>query len=86
MEIMLNMMIIGVWWMFYKSHFSAQWQLYGVIVAGMAVCYGLYYMLGRRKRIARKVKEMYGISIEEYEEMSDEERRRLKKINESDVP
>jgi len=86
MELLLNMIIIGFWWMIYKSHLTEQWQLYGVIVASITVCFGLYYMLGRRKRIARKVKEMYGISIEEYEEMSDEERRRLKKINESDVP
>lgn len=77
MEIMLNMMIIGIWWMFYKSHFSGQWQLYGVIVAGIAVCFGLYYMLGRRERIAQKVKERYGVSIEEYENMTDEERSKL---------
>ena len=80
MEIILNMMIIGVWWCMYKSHLSEQWQLYGVIVASIGVCVGLYWMLGRRKRIARKVKEMYGISMEEYEELSDEERKKLKKI------
>lgn len=80
MEIMLNMMIVGIWWMFYKSHLSKQWQLYGVIAASIAVCFGLYYMLGRRKRIAEKVKEQYGISIEEFENMSDEERRQLKSI------
>lgn len=78
MEIMLNMMIIGIWWMFYKSHFSEQWQLYGVIAAGIAVCFGLYWMLGRRKRIAQKVKEQYGITMEEYENLSDEERKKLK--------
>ena len=81
MEIMLNMMIIGVWWVFYKSHFSEQWQLYGVVVASIGVCYGLYWMLGRRKRIAQKVKEMYGISMEEYEALTDEERKKLKKID-----
>lgn len=80
MEIMLNMMIVGIWWMFYKSHLSKQWQLYGVIAASIAVCFGLYYMLGRRKRIAEKVKEQYGISVEEFENMSDEERRQLKSI------
>ena len=85
MEIMLNMMIIGVWWMFYKSHFSEQWQLYGVIIAGVAVCYGLFYMLGRRKRIAQKVNEQYGINLEEYENMSDEERCRLKKKDVGDA-
>ena len=80
MEIILNMMIIGVWWCMYKSHLSEQWQLYGVIVSSIGVCVGLYWMLGRRKRIARKVKEMYGLSMEEYEELSDEERKKLKKI------
>lgn len=79
MEIILNLMIIGIWWFFYKSHFSEQWQLYSVIVASLGVCFGLYYMLGRRKRIANKVKAMYGISMEEYEALTDEERKNLKK-------
>lgn len=82
MEIMLNMMIIGVWWMFYKSHFSEQWQLYGVIVASIGVCFGLYYMLGRRKRIANKVRKNYGISMEEYENLTDEEKQKLTKEKE----
>jgi UDP-N-acetylmuramyl pentapeptide phosphotransferase/UDP-N-acetylglucosamine-1-phosphate transferase len=81
MEIILNMMIIGVWWVFYKSHFSEHWQLYGVIVASLGVCFGLYWMLGRRRRIAQKVKEMYGISMDEYEALTDEERKKLKKID-----
>lgn len=79
MEIILNLMIIGIWWFFYKSHFSEQWQLYSVIVASLGVCFGLYYMLGRRKRIANKVKAMYGISMEEYEALTDEERKNLNK-------
>ena len=79
MEIILNMMIVGVWWLFYKSHLSEQWQFYGVFVAGFAVCFGLYWMLGRRKRIAHKVEELYGITMEEYENMTDEERNKLKK-------
>lgn len=79
MEIILNMMIVGVWWLFYKSHLSEQFQLYGVIVASITVCYGLYWMLGRRKRIAKKVKEMYGLSMEEYENLTDAERKVLKK-------
>ena len=78
MEIMLTMMIVGVWWLFYKSHFSEQWQLYAVIAASIAVCYGLYWMLGRRKRISQKLHDMYGISAEEFDEMSDEERKQLK--------
>ena len=80
MEIMLNMMIIGVWWCIYKSHFSEQWQLYGVIVASLGVCFGLYWMLGRRQRKAAKVKELYGLSMEEYEALTDEERQRLKNV------
>ena len=80
MEIMLNMIIVGGWWLVYKSHFSKDWQLYGVVVGGISVCFGLYWMLGRRKRIADKVKEMYGISVEEYEQLSEEERKKLKKV------
>lgn len=78
MEIMLNMMIVGFWWALYKSRLPIEIQLYGVIAAGIAVCFGLYWMLGRRKRIARKVKEQYGISMEEYENMTDEEKKQLK--------
>lgn len=79
MEIILNMMIVGVWWLFYKSHFSEQWQLYGVVIASIGVCFGLYWMLGRRKRIAEKVKEMYGLSMDEYENLTTDERKALKK-------
>lgn len=81
MEIMLNMMIIGFWWTIYKSHLSEQWQLYGVIAASLAVTFGLYYMLGRRKRLAKKVKEKYGVSIEEYDSMSDEDLKKIKSNN-----
>ena len=77
MEIMLNMLIVLFWWCIYKSHFSEQWQLYGVIIAGIAVCFGLYWMLGRRKRIANKVKEKYGMTIEEYESLTEEEEKEL---------
>ena len=77
MEIILNMMIIGFWWFIYKSHLSEPWQLYGVIAAAIAVCCGLYYMLGRRRRIAKKVREKYGVSVIEFEGMTNEERRQL---------
>lgn len=77
MEIILNMMIIGFWWFIYKSHFSEPWQLYGVTVAAIAVCFGLYYMLGRRKRIAKSVREKYGVSMIEFESMTNEDRRQL---------
>ena len=84
MEILLNMMIVGVWWFMYGSHWPEQWQLYVSIIATVAICFGLYYMLGRRKRIAQKVKEMYGMDMEEYENLTDEEREKLKKTNPSD--
>lgn len=78
LEIILNMLIILVFAIFSRSYLPMQWQLYGTVVASIAVCFGLYWMLGRRKRIARKVKEMYGISMDEYEELTDEERKMLK--------
>lgn len=78
LEIMLNMLIILVFAIFSKSYLPMQWQLYGTVVASIGVCFGLYWMLGRRKRIARKVKEMYGLSMDEYEELTDEERKMLK--------
>lgn len=78
MIIILNMIIVGVWWVIYKSHLSEQWQLYGVIVAAIAVCFGLYYLLGRRRRIARRVREKYGVSIIEFENMTNKERQQLK--------
>lgn len=57
LEIMLNMMIVGLWWCLYKSHLSMQWQLYVVVLSGIGVCFGLYWMLGRRKRIAKRLKD-----------------------------
>lgn len=79
LEIMLNMLIILVFGIMAKSYLSMKWQLYGVIAASIGVCFGLYWMLGRRKRIARKVKETYGISMEDYDNLTDEERKELKK-------
>lgn len=79
MEILLNIMVIGLWWLFYKSRLSQEWQLFGVIASSILVCFGLYWMLGRRKRIAIKREERYGISAEEYEQMTPEERKKLKK-------
>lgn len=79
MEIILNMMIIGFWWFVYKSHLPESYQLYGVIAAAIAVCFGLYYMLGRRRRIAKRVREKYGVSVIEFDNMTNEERRRLQR-------
>lgn len=83
MEIILNVLIIMFFAMIYFSHLSMQWQLYGVVGASIAVCFGLYYMLGRRKRIAKKAAEKYGISIEEFENMTDEERKQLQESSTS---
>ena len=78
MEIILNTMIVMVFAMIYFSHLSMQWQLYGVIISSIAVCFGLYWMLGRRKRFAKKIREKYGVNnIKEYENMTDEERSKL---------
>ena len=79
LEIMLNMLVILVFAIFSRSYLPMQWQLYGTVAASIAICFGLYWMLGRRKRIARKVKETYGISMDEYEELTNEERKELKK-------
>lgn len=79
LEIMLNMLVVLVFAIFSRSYLPMQWQLYGTVAASIAICFGLYWMLGRRKRIARKVKETYGIDMDEYEELTDEERKKLKK-------
>ena len=62
-----------------------QWQLYGVVAASIAVCFGLYWMLGRRERIAAKGLEKYGISKEEYDKLSDEEKEKLKKTKDNTI-
>lgn len=78
MEIILNVMIVMFFAMIYFSHLPMQWQLYGVVFASIVVCFGFYYMLGRRKRMARHLAEKYGISDEDYKNMSDEEIQQLK--------
>ena len=78
LELILNMIVIGIWWMFYKSHLSEAWQLYAVIAVSVGICFGLYWLLGRRKRIAEKIKEQYGITMEEYEQLTEEELQQLK--------
>lgn len=79
MEIMLNMLIILVFFILHRSYLPMKYQLYGVIMASLGVTFGLYWMLGRRKRIANKVKELYGMSLKEYDDLTDEERKKLKK-------
>ena len=77
MEILLNVLIVVIWYGLYKSHLPRDVQLYGVIAAGIAACFGLYWMLGRRKRFKAKVLEKYHLSLEEYNSLSDEERKKL---------
>jgi UDP-N-acetylmuramyl pentapeptide phosphotransferase/UDP-N-acetylglucosamine-1-phosphate transferase len=78
LEIILNMLVVLFFGILTRSFLPMRWQLYGVVMASVAICFGLYYMLGRRKRIAQKVRETYGINMDEYENMSDEERKKLK--------
>ena len=82
MEIILNMLIILTFIVISRSYLPMMYQLYGVIVAAIAVCFGLYYMLGRRRRIARRVREEYGVSMIEFESMTNEEKQRLKEKKE----
>lgn len=79
MEIILNIGIIGVWWVFYKSHLPLEWQLYGVVITAIAVTFGLFYLLGRKKHLAEKVLKTYGVTLEEYEQLTDEELEEKKK-------
>lgn len=81
LEIMLNMLIILVFFIVCKTYLPMKYQLYGVVAVSIAVCFGLYYMLGRRKRIAKNIREQYGINMEEYDNLSDEERKQLKPVN-----
>lgn len=71
LEIILNMMVVLVFAVIYFSHLSMQWQLYGVILAGIAVCFGLYYMLGRRKRIVDRAKKAKQKAIDEGKDVND---------------
>lgn len=57
LEIILNMIVIYFWMILERSHLSMQWQLYGVIVAGIAISCGLYWMLVSRKKRVKKESE-----------------------------
>ena len=74
MEIILNMLIILVFAVIYFSHLPMGWQLYGVIISSIGVCFGLYYMLGRRKRIANKKKALSDNDIEEQKPLEEKEK------------
>lgn len=58
LEIFLNMMVIMWWFILSHSYLPMEWQLYGVVAAGLAITFVLYWLLGRKKRIARRRKEM----------------------------
>lgn len=86
LEIMLNMLVILTFGILAKSFLSMQWQLYGVIVASVAVCFGLYYMLGRRRRIAQRLQERNKRNGDQYAYLPPEEREQKEpKSNSHDV-
>ena len=61
LEIIFNMLIILFFFVLLRSHLPMEFQLYGVVASGIAVCFGLYWMLGRRKRIAQKEADEEGL-------------------------
>ena len=79
LEIILNMLVLLTFAIIVRSFLPMKWQLYGVVAASIAICFGLYWMLGRRKRIANRIKELYGVTMDKFEELSDEERKQLKR-------
>ena len=50
LEILINMIIVLFWAMLKFSHLPMQWQLYGVIVIGVAVTVGLYQALVKQRQ------------------------------------
>lgn len=50
LEILLNMLIIFFWMVLEASHLPMQWQLYGVVAAGVAVSLGLYWILASQRQ------------------------------------
>lgn len=59
LEIILNMIIIFFWMVLERSHLPMQWKLYGVIIAGVSVTFGLYWILKKNKESANvKIKEL----------------------------
>lgn len=67
MEIILNSGIVGIWWLSYKAGAGLDVQLYIVVVAGFAVTIGLYYLLGRKERLAAK-HAAQGLPVDKEEE------------------
>ena len=54
LEIFLNMMVIMLWFVLAHSFLPQEWQLYGVVVAGFSITFVLFWLLGRRRRIAKR--------------------------------
>lgn len=57
LEIILNMLIIYFFNILERSHLPMQWQLYGVVAAGISVTCGLYWILVSRRIKGDKGKE-----------------------------
>ena len=55
LEIFLNMLIVLTLLVLSYSYLPNELHLCGVIIAGIAATFGLYWMLGRKKRIAKKM-------------------------------
>ena len=49
-EILLNMLVVGVWWTAYALGASIDMQLYAVLLMGIGVTFGLYGLLTRIRR------------------------------------
>jgi UDP-N-acetylmuramyl pentapeptide phosphotransferase/UDP-N-acetylglucosamine-1-phosphate transferase len=45
LEIILNILVFFVWLIISLSHLPIEWQLYGVVVTGFAVTYGIFRLL-----------------------------------------
>lgn len=54
LEIILNMLVIVLVFVLSRSYLPIEWQLYGVVLVGFAVTFVLFWLLGRRYRIAKR--------------------------------
>ena len=50
----LDALIIFLWSLLEGSHLPMQWQLYGVVIAGMVTTYGLYWILVNHRERDKK--------------------------------
>lgn len=49
-EIVLNLLVVAVWYVSYRLGASVEWQLYIVCLAGIALVWGMYFFLSRMVR------------------------------------